>query len=112
MEAAITAVCVDRVSISEAARLHDVPRKTLSDRVNQKHGKSVGRPTLLLPEEENSLLEYIFYMQDHAFPLSVRQIRNYAWAIALRSQRGSFQKVALVTTGGASFESVIRISSR
>ena len=87
MEAAITAVCVDRVSISEAARLHDVPRKTLSDCVNQKHGKSVGRPTLLLPEEENSLLEYIFYMQDHAFPLSVRQIRNYAWTIALRSQR-------------------------
>ena len=39
--------------------------KTLSERVNGRHPKNVGRPVYLTEAEESSLIGYIKYMARH-----------------------------------------------
>ena len=84
-EKAVAAVTDDKKSIGSAAKEFNVPRKTLSGRINGRHPKNVGRPTYLTETEESSLIGYIKYMASHRFPLNIKQIRAYAWAILLRS---------------------------
>ena len=85
MQKAITAVRENGVSISAAAKEHNVPRKTLSDKVNEKHPLKPGRKTALSSEEELALVNYITYMADHAFPLTIPMIKSFASSIAKRS---------------------------
>ena len=87
MAAAISAVTDDNMSISEAARVHGVPRKTLSDKINGKHDKPNGHPTMLTQEEEGYLVNYMKYMASHCFPLSVKQARGFAWALVKSGER-------------------------
>ena len=54
LEDAVTAVLQDGISIREAERIYEVPRKTIADKVNGKHCKEAGRPTCLLPTEEEA----------------------------------------------------------
>ena len=63
-------------TISESATLNKVPRKTLSGKMNYKHANPNGRPTLLTPDEEKNLINYIHYMAQHAFPLTIQQIKD------------------------------------
>ena len=69
MQKAITAVRENGVSISAAAKEHNVPRKTLSDKVNEKHPLKPGRKTALSSEEELALVNYITNIADQAFIL-------------------------------------------
>ena len=64
MIAAISAVCDDKINIAQAAREHNVPRKTLDDRIKNKvvHGTRPGPSTVLTIVEEDSLMSYIIYM--------------------------------------------------
>ena len=72
-------------NIHSAAKEFNVPRKTLSDRINERCPKNVGRPTYFTKTEESSLIEYIKYMASHRFPLNIKQICAYTWAILLIS---------------------------
>ena len=74
-------------SISEVACMFNIPRKTLCDRVHGNHQGSIGAQTTLTGEEEGYLVNYIQYMAKRCFPLSISQIRGFAWAIVLRSDR-------------------------
>ena len=67
-------------TISKAARVYQVPRKTLSDRVNGNVAVDcrMGPSTALSKEEEESLVKYIEYMASRGFPLTVDQISSYA----------------------------------
>ena len=48
--------------------------ETLSGKMKYKHANPNGRPTLLTPDEEKNLINYIHYMGEQAFPLAVQQI--------------------------------------
>ena len=71
-------------SISSAARDTGVPRKTLSDKVSNRHSKSSGGQTALSTEEELALANYCTYMAEHGFPLSITLVKSFAWQIAER----------------------------
>ena len=86
-EKAVAAVTDNKKSIGSAAKEFIIPCKTLSDRINGRYPKNVGRPTQLTETEESSLIGYIKYMASHRFHLNIKQICVYAWAIVLRSGR-------------------------
>ena len=74
MEDAIKDISSGEYTISESAILYRVPRKTFSDKMNNKHTNPNGRPTLLTPDQDKYLINYIHYMAEHAFLLTVQQI--------------------------------------
>lgn len=59
MEDPIKDISSDEYTISESVILHGVPRKTFSDKMNNKHTNPNGRSTLLAPDEETYLINYI-----------------------------------------------------
>ena len=83
-EKAVAAATDNKKSIGGAAKEFNIPHKTLSDRTNGRHPKNAGRPTYLTETEESSLTGYIKYIASHSFPLNIKQIHAYAWAILLR----------------------------
>lgn len=87
MANAILAVNDDKMKIATAARTFGVPRKTLADRIAGTHSNSRGKPKTLTDEEEIALVNYITYMDSQCFPLTIIQIRAFAWEIAVRSGR-------------------------
>lgn len=71
------------ISLGEAYRQFKIPKQTLSDRVNGKYKSTkMGRPTELTSEEEEALVYYIHYMASIAYPLTITQIKIFAWDIA------------------------------
>ena len=86
MEDAMKAVAERKMTVTTAARSFKVPRKTLDDRIkgHVTHGKKPGVATILSPEEESSLTEYLKYMANYGFPLTWTMVKAFAWAIAKR----------------------------
>ena len=84
---AMEAVSKKELTVSKAARVYRVPRKTLDDQVKGHilHGTKPGRDTVLTAEEESSLCNYLVYMAERAFPLTRHMVMAFAWAVALRS---------------------------
>jgi hypothetical protein len=62
--------------LKTVARYFDIPPTSLSDHL---HGRTLGRkrgpPTVLQPEEEIALTEYMAKMQQYGHPLSMQQLR-------------------------------------
>ena len=87
MQRAMDAVCNDKVTISDAARRFEVPRKTLDDRMKGlvQHGTSPGPKTVLTAVEEAALVQYLVYMAQRSFPLTRTMVMAFAWAIAKRT---------------------------
>lgn len=83
MEKALEAVRIRKVPPAKAAREYKIPRKTLTDRLQNKVADSckLGKPKALSDEHEKSLCGYIAYMASRGFPLTVNQIIMYAWCI-------------------------------
>lgn len=90
MKAAMEAVSSKQMTVSAASKQFGVPRKTLDDRVkgHVQHGSKPGIGTVLSPEEENSLTEYLLYMAKCGFPLTRTMVKAFAWAIAKRAGKG------------------------
>jgi hypothetical protein len=70
MEAALSAVRNGEMSIRAAVKEFGVKRTTLQDRLSGKSGETVGRPTVLLAEEEALIVERIILMGTWGFPLN------------------------------------------
>ncbi|KAK6301245.1 hypothetical protein J4Q44_G00293430 [Coregonus suidteri] len=72
--------CGAGMSIRQAAKVHGVPRQTLADRLSGRvtHGCRSGPPTLLAPEDENSLVQYRIYCASHGFPFIRQRLMKYA----------------------------------
>ena len=66
------------MTISEASRMHGVPRKTLSDYVRQRPNaiKPMGGPRMLTDVEETAVVEYVLYMSDRGLPLTRDHLRS------------------------------------
>lgn len=92
MEKAILACREEGMSASAASRLHKVPRKSLTDRLQGrvKINCRMGPPTALSDEQEKTLCHYMEYMADQGFPLTVSHILTYAWCIDRSCGRNVF----------------------
>ena len=113
MKAAMEAVSSGEMTVSASSRVFKVPRKTLDDRIrgNVSHGKKPGRTTILAPEEEESLTQYLLYMAERGFPLTRTTVKAFAWAIAKRSGNDAslVQSKVPVNIGGNYIENDIPI---
>lgn len=84
MDQALSEVRSKKLTPSQAAKIFKVPRKTLTDRLENKvkdNCKAGGGGTILSEENEKSLCTYIEYMATRGFPLTVNQIMMYAWCL-------------------------------
>ena len=84
MSKAYKAAKLGQMSIAQASKTYNVPRMTLSDRVKGKVAMDaqMGASTVLTSKDEISLVNYIEYMAQRGFPLSVSQVIGFAWCIA------------------------------
>jgi len=75
------------LTVTQAARKHNVPHETLDDRVKKKvvHGTHPGPSTVLMSKD--ALGSYLVYMAQHGFPLTRTLTKALAWAIAVRSRK-------------------------
>ena len=75
-----------------AAKRHCVPRKTLTDRLQNKVKSDcpLGKPTNLTSDQEENLCRYIDYMSQRGFPLTVNQVIMYAWCMDRMSGANKF----------------------
>jgi hypothetical protein len=76
LDAALAAVERGEMSIRAAVKEFGVPRTTLQDRISGKSGDAVGRPTVLLAEEEVLLVERIILMGTWGFPLNKHDVAS------------------------------------
>ena len=90
MEKALEAVQKNLTSVTTAANKFNVPRKTLDDRVKGRvvHGRKSGPGTILTPAEEDILCNYLIYMAQRGFPLTMKMVMAYAWSLAKKSAAG------------------------
>ena len=92
---AITAVKDQNLTVTAAARKHNVPRKTLDDQIK---GKVMvythpGVSTVLTAEEESALVSCLVYMANRGYPLTHTLTKAFAMAFAIRSgNEGRFRK--------------------
>ena len=90
MKAAKEAVTNNEMNVTEALEVFNIPRQTLGDRIKNKFGKEGAVcNTELTPDEEQVLINYCLFMAKSSYPLSVSQIKAFAWAIVRKSARKS-----------------------
>ena len=78
------------MNVTEAAKVFEVPRQTLNDRIKGKFLKEgAGRNSELTPDEEEVLVNYCFFMGKMNQRLTVSHIKPFAWAIVKKSSRKS-----------------------
>ena len=108
MAAAIKDVRENGVAPGTAAKAHNIPRKTLSDRLQKKGDEDTngaGRPTFLSQENEISICGYIDYMAQRGFPLTVNTIMMIAWAVDKKTGGNKFGERGPSETWWHSFKS-------
>ncbi|KAG5885804.1 hypothetical protein JTB14_031521 [Gonioctena quinquepunctata] len=70
LKAAISDVKTNNMSIFRAAILHDISRKTLERRLKKNN------------DNEGKLISHIKVLQAHGFPLSIDDVRSFAYHFA------------------------------
>lgn len=89
MKQAIEAVKTNKMGFKKASQLYNVPRTTLF-RLCKSDDQSVidsrlGRKTVLVPELENQLVQYILQMESRYFGLTRTDVKKMAYQLALRN---------------------------
>jgi transposase-like protein len=74
IELAIQDIQEKRLSLNKAAKHYNVPKATLSNRINQLVQDQLGRPTELKKEEEEIIVERLMMMGDWGFPLTCKDL--------------------------------------
>ena len=70
------------LKVTEALKVFDIPRQTLSDRIKGKYTKVGGdRKTELTEDEKKILVDYCMFMAKCSHPLTVPVIKTFTWAI-------------------------------
>ncbi len=64
-------------SFRAACSTYNIPKMTLMDRVNETHGGTQGRPTVLTPEEETIIIEMVELLSDWGFPFTQDDLRHF-----------------------------------
>ena len=90
MKLTIEAVTSNDMNVTEAAKVFEIPRQTLDDRIKGKFPKEgTGRNSELTPDEEEVLVNYCLFMGKMSQPLTASHIKAFAWAIAKKNSRKS-----------------------
>lgn len=76
VEKAIDAVRRNGMSVNAAAKSFGIPQSTLQDKISGKYAvqAKVGRPSVLMPEEENILVHWVINLAKLGFPVSKDQL--------------------------------------
>ena len=92
---AMAAVESGTMNVTEASKVFDIARQTLTDKIMGKYTKvGGGRKTKLTEDEEKILVDYCMFMAKCSHPLTVTLIKDFAWAIVRKSNKPSrFQVV-------------------
>jgi len=74
------AKCLDdvkerRLTQREAAKVYNIPRRTIKYKLKEKHMKSIGSPTIFTAQEENCIVKCIISMSDSGFPLGENDLK-------------------------------------
>ncbi|XP_031669824.1 uncharacterized protein LOC116359919 [Oncorhynchus kisutch] len=77
------------MSLREASRESGIPHTTLQDHKNNKYAFAPHPNLALTTEEEHSLICYVLWMADHAFPISRTVVKALAVAIIKESGRST-----------------------
>lgn len=85
LRSAVESVTNGERNTTQAAKLFGIPRQTLADKVSGKHLSVYGGRTALSEEDENTLFEYVMYMASIGHPLTVADIKIFAWSVGKRS---------------------------
>ena len=85
LRSAVESVSNGERNITQAATLFGIPRQTLADKVGGKHVSTYGGRTALSAEDENTLFEYVMYMASIGHPLTVADVKVFAWSVGKRS---------------------------
>ncbi len=62
------------MSIRAAAKHYGVPRVTMMDRLSERRGSTLGKPTELSAEEEDYLVERLVLMGTWGFPIIKKEL--------------------------------------
>ena len=75
---AMEAVESGTMNVTEASKVFEIPRQTLSDRVKGKYLKvGAGRKTELTEDEEKIVVDYCMFMAKCSHPLTVTLIKAF-----------------------------------
>ena len=87
---AMEAVESGSMNVTEASKVFDIPRQTLSDRIKGKYTKAGGsRKRELTKDEERILIDYCIFITKCSHPLTVPVVKAFPWAIVRKSNRPS-----------------------
>ncbi|KAK6167094.1 hypothetical protein SNE40_021198 [Patella caerulea] len=75
LQNAIQAVQSKRLSVKKAAETYKIPRKTLGNKVNEKHLNKPGRPTVFSKAEEDLFCAALVTVQKWGFPFDLMDFR-------------------------------------
>ena len=84
---AMEAVEFGAKNVTEASKVFDIPRQTLSYRMKGKYTKvGGGRKTEITENKEKILVDYCIFMEKCSYPLTVPLIKASAWGIVKKKQ--------------------------
>ena len=85
LQSAVESVNKGERNLLQASKIFGVPRQTLADKVNGRHPGSYGGRTTLSEEDEEVLVQYVLYMASIGHPLTVADVKCFAWSVGKRS---------------------------
>lgn len=76
LEKALEDIRSKTLSIRSASAKYKISIATLSRKIRNKHMKKIGRPTVLLADEENKIVEGLLIAAEWGFPLTTRDLQD------------------------------------
>ncbi|KAJ8971660.1 hypothetical protein NQ314_000583 [Rhamnusium bicolor] len=64
------------ISHRKAEARYNIPRRTIMNKLKEKHTKLPGKPAVFSKEEEETFVSYIFVMSEFGFPLTTYDLRH------------------------------------
>lgn len=75
LELAVRAVREKGLSYARSAEIFNIPKRTIYNKVKNRHPKSVGVPTILDAVEERQLVDLLIASAEYGFPLTMLDLR-------------------------------------
>lgn len=75
LQLAVESVANSTITTREAEKQFGIPRRTIVNRLKNRHSKPVGKPTRLSEEEENKLINVVIASADYGSPLTKLDLR-------------------------------------
>lgn len=76
LEECLQAIRSGSYSHRRAAEHFNIPRRTILNKLKEKHTNKVGKPTIFSRDEEESFVSYIETLSDFGFPITTEDLRN------------------------------------